>query len=89
MAHENVSLTIRVPTFPQPQLLEPAGLTGVDAFMFGSFRMASLSEQYRHYAAECLRVAQETHDQALKVRLLEMAEAWKALADETSRRGKN
>ena len=51
--------------------------------------MASLSEQYRHYAAECLRVAQETHDQALKVRLLEMAEAWKALADETSRRGKN
>ena len=42
--------------------------------------MASLSEQYRQYAAECLRIAQETHDQALKVRLLEMAEAWKALA---------
>src|SRR5437588_5428140 len=36
MAHENVALTIRVPTFPQPQLLEPAGPTGVDASMFGS-----------------------------------------------------
>jgi len=44
--------------------------------------MASLSEQYRQHAAECLRIAQETHDQALKVRLLEMAEAWKALAEE-------
>ena len=50
--------------------------------------MASLSEQYRHYTAECLRIAQETQDQALKVRLLEMAEAWKVLADETTKRGK-
>jgi len=50
--------------------------------------MASLSEQYRRYAAECLRIAQETHDQALKVRLLEMAEAWKGLADQSSKRGK-
>ena len=50
--------------------------------------MASLRDQYRQYAAECLRIAQETKDAALKIRLLEMAEAWKALADETSTLGK-
>jgi hypothetical protein len=48
--------------------------------------MASLSEQYRHYAAECLRIAQETQDQTQKVRLIEMAEAWKNLAAERDKR---
>ena len=43
--------------------------------------MASLREQYRRYAAECLRIAQEAHDQAQKMRLIEMAEAWKWLAE--------
>ena len=48
--------------------------------------MALLSEQYREYAAECLRIAQETHDQAQKMRLIEMAEAWKRLAEDISKR---
>ena len=48
--------------------------------------MASASEQYRQYAAECLRIAQATRDQGQKVRLLEMAEAWKHLAEESARR---
>jgi hypothetical protein len=48
--------------------------------------MASSIEQYRQYAAECLRIAQETHDQAQKVRLIEMAEAWKRLAADSAKR---
>ena len=48
--------------------------------------MPTLSEQYRRHAAECLRIAQETQDQELRLRLLEMAEAWKRLAEETTKR---
>ena len=48
--------------------------------------MAPSSERYRQYAAECLRIAQETHDQAKKVQLIEMAEAWKHLAEESIKR---
>jgi len=47
--------------------------------------MTCLVERYRQYAAECLRIAQETNDQAQKVRLIEMAEAWKQLAEEISK----
>lgn len=50
--------------------------------------MISASDQYRQYAAECLRIAQETNDSAQKVRLLEMAEAWKSLAEGNSKRDK-
>ena len=38
-------------------------------------------ERYKQYAAECLRIAQQTTDDAQKVRLLEMAEAWQRLAE--------
>ena len=58
----------------------------VDAFEERSAAMASLGDQYRHYAVECLRIAQHTHDQEQKVRLLEMAEAWKRLAEDNSKR---
>jgi NAD-dependent oxidoreductase involved in siderophore biosynthesis len=38
-------------------------------------------ERYKQYAAECLRIAQQTTDNAQKARLLEMAEAWQRLAE--------
>ena len=47
--------------------------------------MAPSSERYRQYAAECLRIAQKIHDQSQKARLIEMAEAWKFLAEENKR----
>jgi hypothetical protein len=58
----------------------------VTALKVRSAAMASLRDQYRHYAVECLRIAQQTHDQEQKVRLLEMAEAWKRLAEDKSER---
>lgn len=43
--------------------------------------MAARAEQYRRYAAECVRVAQETTNAADKAMLLQMAETWRRLAD--------
>ena len=45
------------------------------------------AEQYRHYAAECIRLAQQTSDPKERDTLLGMAEAWRRLAerDETLR----
>ena len=48
--------------------------------------MTEASERYKDYAAECLRIAQETADSAHKARLLEMAEAWQRLAESASKR---
>src|SRR3954451_6060204 len=42
--------------------------------------MAEDRERYKQYAAECVRIAQQTTDAAQKARLLEMAEAWQRLA---------
>ena len=44
-------------------------------------------ERYQDYAVECLRIAQETKDDAQKARLLEMAEAWRRLAEAAAKRG--
>jgi hypothetical protein len=49
--------------------------------------MAEDREGYKEYAAECLRLAQQTTDAAQKARLLEMAEAWQRLAEARSKRG--
>jgi hypothetical protein len=43
--------------------------------------MADAGDRYRNYAAECLRVAQATTDAGSRARLLEMAEAWRKLAE--------
>ena len=51
--------------------------------------MPDASERYRGYAAECLRLAQLTGDSSGKARLLQMAEAWRKLAEETSRNEKD
>ena len=42
--------------------------------------MAGAVEQYKEFAAECLRLARQATDSAHKARLLEMAEAWQRLA---------
>jgi hypothetical protein len=39
-------------------------------------------EDYRRYAAECLRLAQELRGRAEAAALLEMAERWRRLAKE-------
>lgn len=39
------------------------------------------SKRYRRYAADCLRVAQQTTNQADKALLVAMAEQWLQLAD--------
>jgi hypothetical protein len=48
--------------------------------------MAGEIDRYKHYAAECLRIAQHTTDGAQKARLLEMAEAWDRLAKAAANR---
>ena len=49
--------------------------------------MAEAVDRYKQYASECLRLAQETNNDAQKARLLEMADAWQRLADAASKRG--
>ena len=43
-------------------------------------------EDYRRYAAECLRLAQEFRGRAEGATLLEMAERWRRLATEAENR---
>jgi hypothetical protein len=43
--------------------------------------MASV-EEYRRNAADCLRVAERTADLGARVALLDMAQAWRRLADQ-------
>jgi hypothetical protein len=38
-------------------------------------------DDYRRYAAECLALAQQTSNPDDKARLLQMAQAWRDLAD--------
>ena len=38
------------------------------------------ADEYRHYAAQCIRVAQETEEASNKALLLEMARTWRELA---------
>jgi hypothetical protein len=48
------------------------------------------AEQYRHYAAECLRLAQQSQGPSEKDALLAMAEAWHRLAEHAeSARGRD
>jgi hypothetical protein len=44
------------------------------------------AQQYQEYAAQCLRIAQQTADEAQKMRLLEMAQAWRRLAEAAAQR---
>jgi hypothetical protein len=51
--------------------------------------MAGSAERFKQYAAECLRIAQNTTDDNQKARLLEMAEAWQRLAEAATKRQGN
>jgi hypothetical protein len=44
--------------------------------------MSEIVERYRLYAAECLRIAQESGPKQ-KLTLLDMAQCWLALAEQT------
>jgi hypothetical protein len=46
------------------------------------------SEEYRHNAASCRRVAEQTDGPAEKASLREMARAWHNLADQAERNSK-
>jgi hypothetical protein len=41
------------------------------------------AEQYRHYAAECIRLAQQSQYPPEKDMLLQMASIWRRLAEQT------
>jgi hypothetical protein len=41
----------------------------------------TLGEEYRQYAAECIRVAQKIQNPGDKAMLLDMAQKWRALAE--------
>jgi hypothetical protein len=48
--------------------------------------MAGAVEQYKEFAAQCVRLAQQATDANHKARLIEMAEAWQRLADQAAKR---
>src|SRR5438552_1431934 len=48
-------------------------------FRKGGHTTMSRVDEYRRYAAECLRIAQETSDPEAKARLLNMAQKWREL----------
>jgi hypothetical protein len=43
-------------------------------------------EEYLRYAEECAALAQRTADPEARMRFLEMAQAWRELADKISKR---
>jgi hypothetical protein len=45
------------------------------------------AEQYRHYAAECIRLAQQSRGPTEKDSLVQMAEAWRRLAEHVETTG--
>lgn len=48
--------------------------------------MTAETNRYKEYAAECLRIAQQTTDSNQKARLVEMAEAWQRLSERAAKR---
>ena len=46
------------------------------------------SEEYRHYAVSCMRLATQISDPTQKAHLLEMARAWHNLIDQAERNSK-
>jgi hypothetical protein len=56
------------------------------SFIRNGLGMAEDPDRYEQYASECLRIAQQTDDAAQKARLLEMAAAWRRLAEAAAKR---
>jgi hypothetical protein len=44
-------------------------------------------EEYLRYAEECIEVAQKSADSETRMRLLEMAQAWRVLAEKVENPG--
>jgi hypothetical protein len=44
------------------------------------------TQEYRLFAARCLEIARTTTDEQTKAVMLQMAQVWSRLADETARR---
>jgi hypothetical protein len=47
--------------------------------------MRRRSEDYRRYAEECLRLAQTTDNETTRATLLQMAQVWLRLAEQTEK----
>jgi hypothetical protein len=50
---------------------------------FGVLGRMSSAEEYIKHASDCLALAQQVQDSAVKIRLLEMAQAWRELAQKS------
>jgi hypothetical protein len=48
--------------------------------------MMGKAEEYRRFAAECLRIARKIQDHGGKASLLQMAETWRRLAERAEAR---
>ena len=51
--------------------------------------MNNKAEEYRRNAADCLRMAERTADLAARATLLDMAQSWRALAEQAQRNSAN
>ena len=80
-------MPIRVPV----QIEAPHG-TKRAAGSYGPFLRVGVmdkAEEYRRYAAECLRIAKRMQGHAEKASLLQMAETWRRLAERAEVRASN
>jgi len=66
-------------------LMEPTCAPVVDVLAVELGKGMHRVAEYRHYAAECLRVAHQSNDPNDKSLLLEMAQRWRELADRVER----
>lgn len=74
--------------FPPVPRWNHVGRAALPLSLFLGEQAGMTPEQYKAYAAECLRIAQQTADHTLKGRLLEMAEAWRRLSQSATQRPK-
>jgi hypothetical protein len=56
--------------------------------MLGVRSMRRTPEDYRRFAAECLRLGRTTDDQQTRAVLLQMAQVWLRLAEQNERNSK-
>jgi hypothetical protein len=66
--------------------LEPFAALIVDIITLSWGGGMARAEEYRRYAAECVRVAQSTSNPNDKQMMLEMAQKWRDLAEKVERK---
>jgi hypothetical protein len=67
--------------FKFTRLEEPFPILGISFLAIAGNGAMGKAEQYRHYAAECIRLAQQSQYPPEKDMLLSMASAWRRLAE--------